>query len=53
MCKLLIEAGCKVNHLDKSQKSAVFFARKNNKKDTVELLNFYIAKEKDIEKNDS
>ena len=38
MCKILIENGCKAAHLDTSKKNAMYFAKKNNRKDVVDYL---------------
>jgi ankyrin repeat protein len=48
MCKLLISYGVDVLYLDNKKRSALHFAKKNNRQNVVELLNSYKIKEKKI-----
>lgn len=47
ICKFLIENGCKVNHQDATKKNALNYARKFNRRETIELLNQKSQQEKE------
>jgi ankyrin repeat protein len=50
MCKLLMDHGCKPQHQDSSRKTAIFYAKKSQKKEVVDLINLYLSKTKDDKK---
>ncbi|CAD8144614.1 unnamed protein product [Paramecium octaurelia] len=47
ICKVLIENGSNPGHVDSSKKNALFFARKYNRKEVIDLFNNYFNKNKD------
>jgi ankyrin repeat protein len=47
---LIVKNGCKPSHQDASRKTAAFYAKKFNKKETIELLNNYMSKQKEVSK---
>ncbi|CAD8132637.1 unnamed protein product [Paramecium octaurelia] len=46
-CKLLIEAGCPVNHQDNKKKTALYFAKQSQKKEVVDLITASMQKQKE------
>ncbi|CAK85479.1 unnamed protein product (macronuclear) [Paramecium tetraurelia] len=46
-CKLLIEAGCPVNHQDNKKKTALYFAKQSQKKEVIDLITASMQKQKE------
>ncbi|KAM3131429.1 hypothetical protein pb186bvf_016501 [Paramecium bursaria] len=47
VCKLLLEHGCKPNHQDSLKKTAIFYARKFNRKEVIDVITNYLQRTKD------
>ncbi|CAD8053692.1 unnamed protein product [Paramecium sonneborni] len=46
-CKLLIDAGCPVNHQDNKKKTALYFAKQSQKKEVIDLITASMQKQKE------
>ncbi|CAD8135075.1 unnamed protein product [Paramecium pentaurelia] len=46
-CKLLIEAGCPINHQDNKKKTALYFAKQSQKKEVIDLITASMQKQKE------
>ena len=46
MCKLLIKMGVELFHVDLEKRTALNFAKKNNRQSVIDLINSHKQKEK-------
>ncbi|CAD8140172.1 unnamed protein product [Paramecium pentaurelia] len=46
-CRLLIDAGCPINHQDNKKKTALYFAKQSQKKEVIDLITASMQKQKE------